>query len=136
MKKSVHMKSIFIFLLISSGIVLHAQKQADAIVKTDGDTVWCDKYNVKFNMGNKVKSVECTTGKSVTTIDGKEVAFIIGQGRTELIGPEGYDWGEVIIWGKNYYLTIDNQTDNSPGAHVGDEIAKLGLFDKNREFIK
>jgi len=120
------MKRLFLLFVIFSGISLHAQQKANAVIKTNGDTVWCDEATIRYNLSNKISKVECKGG-SVDEVDGKEVAFVKFSNRTLLFSDTGYDFDEVIIFGKKYYLTMGS-TDN--GSRY------FQILDKDRKFIK
>lgn len=120
------MKHLLLLLVFVSGVSLHAQRKANAVIKTNGDTIWCDEASIRYNLSNKISKVVCKGGP-VSEVDGKEVAFVKFSNRTIIFSEDGYDFDSVIIFGKNYYLSM-GMTDN--GSRY------FQILDKNRKFIK
>ena len=120
------MKYVIAFFLVICCATINAQQKKNGIVKTNGDTVWCDEVVIKFNGKNQVRVAECTGG-SVSEVQGSEVAFIIYSNRIEIVSASGYMFGRVLIWGLNNYMTTGMTDDHVQIFHI---------LDKNRKWVK
>ncbi len=119
------MKTFFACLVISFSLSLKAQNHKVAVVKTNGDSIWCEDAGISFSGSNKVKKVNCKGG-SVSEVDGKDVAFIVYPNNTIIVGDDGMDYGDVEIYGTNYYFS-GVSTDNGGSAFY--------VLDKNHKYV-
>ena len=139
------MKRLILFFFLVISVSLFGQKKDYAVIKTGGDTIWCNNAEADTKGSGKVKSVTITTDDSTYDVLGTDVAFIISPGKTELIG-DGRDQGEVLIIGTNYYMTIDhyavipaNVSNEDPINHLPYNPPKYCVFkilDKNRKVVE
>jgi hypothetical protein len=123
------MKILFAITVFLISISLYSQQAKQcALIKTTGDTIWCD--GVLENGGKTVIAYGGPDGPAIA-YPSKEIAFTISGLGLTILDEKGTVWGTVLISGKNYYLSAETAIYQN-----GAEEIVFHILDKNRKIVE